>query len=128
MAYSHRDRRAHREVFRDFEIVVGAGLALGVLCLLTPWTAVGVGALLGLAVLGVVYVLRADRLLTVYSRDLERVRSGTEGSGFVRAEVASEVGLERTIGRPSSASPHRRRAPITPGGRGDAGVPPANQG
>jgi len=115
MAYSHRDRRAHRDVRRDFGLVVGAGLTLAVLTMVVPWTALAVGALAGMAALGAGYLLRADRLLEEYARDLQRVRAGTERSGFLRAEVESEVGLERQIVRPSATSPHRRRGPIAPG-------------
>jgi len=118
MAYSHRDRRAHRDVRRDFEIVLGAVLALGVLVLVAPWSIVSIAALVALAGLGAIAMWRADRLFGTYARDLAAVRAGSEPSGFLRAEVASEVGLERRIVHPSAGSPHRRRGPV-PLGRGE---------
>ena len=123
MGYSHRDRRAYRAAFRDLELVVGATLALSVLTMVLPWDLLALVALLGLAALGGLSMLHAERLLGTYAQDLAHVRAGAEANGFLRAEVTSDVGLERPIVRPSATSPHRRRRPAT-AARSDGETPP----
>jgi len=126
MSYSHRDRRAHRDVRRDFEIVLGATVALGVVILFVTWPFVWIAALLALAALGAVSMARADRLIRIYARDLEGVRTGKGGSGVLRAEVSSDVGLDRSVVRPSAVSPHRRRGPVAQD-REAPDVPPSRE-
>lgn len=112
MGYSHRDRRAYRSAFRDLEWVIAATLGLGILVMVLPWVLVALVALLTLGVVGGVSMLHAESLIGSYARDLAHVRAGSARDGFLRAEVTSDVGLERAIVRPSAKSPHRRKGPV----------------
>ncbi|MGP8071976.1 MAG: hypothetical protein ACLPZM_02465 [Thermoplasmata archaeon] len=108
MSFSHRDRRAHRTLWR---ILGGVGAGTLVLCGLAmfgPDVAFGLGALVGLAVLGWVGMAEGEEAVREYDHDLRSVTAGSDGDGFVRAEVRSDVGLERPIGFPAVRSPHTR--------------------
>jgi hypothetical protein len=107
--YTHRDRRAHREVTRAFWTVVGVSLGLTGLALGVPVPYVGLAAVVALGVLGAVCVGWSDRLLSSYVGDLRRAWEGTEVDGFLRVEVASPVGLDRDARSRASPSPHARR-------------------
>ena len=109
--FTHRDRRAHREVGRALWSVVGLSLGLTVVALALPLPYVGVIAVLGLGVLGLAYVGWAERFLTGYARDLREARDGTSTDRFVRVEVASTVGLDRDERSVTTPSPHTRRGP-----------------
>ena len=117
--YSHRDRRAHRAIKRGLAtmvaaVLVGIGLAVG-----TPVAVIGAVAIGGLVAAGLGSVIWGERLFTAYGRDLRSYRSGVAMDGFVRAEIASQVGLERGEAGPTSRSPHvRRRTPPPPGAPG----------
>jgi hypothetical protein len=127
MEYSHRDRRAHRTVGRGFFLTVAAVAALTLAALVLPGPILGVIAVGSLAATGAVALAWGDRVVTDYATDLREVRDGTIADGFVRTEVESHVGLERTIGRPSERSPHarrRRRGPETAPGYAPAGKVP----
>jgi hypothetical protein len=95
--------------------------ALGTLAFLDPSHFLGLGALIGLGVLGGGYLVGADRVLSEYRRDLQSVHDDGETTGLLRAEVGSQVGLERPVGLPSQRSPHVRRAPV-PGETPGAGI------
>jgi len=110
-AYSHRDRRAHRTIGKALAVLTGAVGSLVTLAVLAPGSEAPTGAILGLCVVGAVYLGWGDRLLRDYARDLRAVRDGSQRSGFVRAEVVSQVGLARDVGRPTGRSPHSRSRP-----------------
>jgi len=107
--YTHRDRRAHRDVGRAFWTVVGVSVGLTGLAMVIPVTIVGILAVLGLAVLGSVYLGWSDRMIAGYARDLHGALEGTMTDGFVRAETVTVVGLDRGSDSPRSLSPHSRR-------------------
>lgn len=119
--YSHRDRRAHRTIWRGLGVVGAAVIALSAWVLAAPragWGMLGVG---GLIVTGGAYVVWSQRLLSEYARDLRAMRDGVVSDGFLRAELGSSVGLDRTIGRPTERSPNaRRRRPFSPSDRDPA--------
>jgi len=114
-SYSHRDRRAHRELDRMLG-GVGAGVAaLTALALYLPPPLLGGLAVGGLVALGGAYLLWAERFLTEYERDL---KSGMEPEGrpaFLRAEVTSSVGLEAPPRTPPSPHSRPRRPPSSGG-------------
>ncbi|MGD0249805.1 MAG: hypothetical protein ABSB97_02795 [Thermoplasmata archaeon] len=105
MEYSHRDRRAHRDVARGFAITATTVTGSTLFALFAPWALSGVLAVIALAMAGVGFVAWGERLLAEYVRDL---RIGTTSDGFVRVEVRSLVELERSVGRPTERSPHSR--------------------
>lgn len=109
--YTHRDRRAHRDVRRAFWSVVGASLGLTSLAMLVPLPLIGLGAVVALGILGAVCMAWSERVLGSYTNDLRRALEGGEVDGFVRVEVRSTVGLDRTVGGRTSPSPHSRRRP-----------------
>ena len=123
MAFSHRDRRAHRSVGRALAAVLGLVVGLVLVALEMPYDAVGLAAVGGLSAVGLGYLIWSERLLSRYSADLRGVLEGISDSGFVRAEVGTAVGLERAVGSPAGRSPHRRRGPPPPmaGDRGPSG-------
>lgn len=89
-----------------------AVLALSAVVLVAPPAWLGILGIGGLIVTGAATVVWSQRVLTEYTRDLRAVRDGVVPDGFLRAEAASSVGLERTVGRPTERSPHfRRRRP-----------------
>ncbi|HXY46826.1 MAG TPA: hypothetical protein VEK13_02870 [Thermoplasmata archaeon] len=107
--YSHRDRRAHRTIWRGLGAVGAAVVALSVFVLAAPragWGILGVG---GLIITGATYVVWSEGVLSGYAKDLRALRDGTASDGFLRAEAGSSVGLDRTVGRPTERSPHVRR-------------------
>ena len=121
LSYSHRDRRAHRDVRRALWTMVAAALALTGFGLGVPLPFAGPAAVVALGILGAVYLGWSDGMLSSYSNDLRLAREGRETDGFVRAEVASPVGLDRDVGGPTAFSPHsRRRYPGTWGDDDDA--------
>jgi hypothetical protein len=107
--YSHRDRRAHRDVRRALWTTVAAIVALTAFGLEVPLPFAGLVAVVALGALGAVYLGWSEGMLASYSDDLRRAREGKESDGFTRAEVGSPVGFERDVGRPTAASPHARR-------------------
>lgn len=110
--YTHRDRRAQRDVARSLGTLSAVIVVLTALALWVPLPYVGLAAVVALAIAGAVYVGWSDRLLATYSRDLLSAREGKVTDGFLRAEVASSVGLDRDGGGPRVPSPHsRRRSP-----------------
>jgi hypothetical protein len=119
VAFSHRDRRIHRFLWRTLAVAAGGFTLLGALVLYGPTEALALAGLLGLATLGAATMVVGERAVAEYERDLRTVRTGGPSSGLVRVEVASEVGLERSVGLPSRSSPHSRRAPSS--GEGLAG-------
>ena len=111
--FSHRDRRAHREVSRALWTVVGVSAGLTAVAVELPWPLVGIASVVAMGVLGLVYLGWSDRMLDGYASDLRHARDGTSTDGFVRAEIASPVGLYRDARLPTSPSPHsRRRTPF----------------
>jgi len=109
--FTHRDRRAHRDVGRAFWTVVGVSLGLTGLALGVPLPYVGLAAVVALGVVGAAYLGWAERFLTSYGADLRRAWEGSEVDGFRRVEVAATVGLDRDSRSPASPSPHVRRRP-----------------
>ena len=107
--YSHRDRRAHREVGRALWTVVGVSLGLTAVAVVLPWPFVGIASVVAMGALGLAYLGWSDRMLDRYASDLRRARDGTSTDGFVRVEVATPVGLYRDARLPTSPSPHTRR-------------------
>jgi len=110
MRLSYRDHRMDNSVSSGFWVMLALISAMGVLAFLVPWTAVGVAALLGLAVLGGGYVLRSERALSEYVGDLRSVRGGGDASGWLRFEVGTDVPPERPVGLATRRSPHTRPA------------------
>jgi len=114
MSFSHRDRRAQRALWRLLGGIGVGTLVLSVLAMFGPEVALGLGALAGLAALGWVAMLAGEEAVHDYSHDLRTAAAGADSDGFVRAEVRSDVGLERPVGLPSTRSPNVRppvRAP-----------------
>jgi hypothetical protein len=110
MSFSHRDRRTHRTVERGFAWIAGAVVALTLLAVALPgsWGILGVGAL---AVSGGAYLLWSGPVLSDYVSDLKAASNDRSDRGFLRAEVAGVVGLERAVGRPTERSPNTRPRP-----------------
>lgn len=108
-AYSHRDRRTHRDVRRALWTVVAAVVLLAGFGLEVPIPFAGLASVVALGALGAVYLGWSEGMLASYSDDLRLAREGRESDGFTRAEVGSPVGFERDVGRPTAASPHARR-------------------
>jgi hypothetical protein len=118
MEYTHRDRRAQREVGRAFFGMVGLTLALIGFALGVPIWFAGPVAVVALGILGVAYIGWSDSLLQRYADDLRTELDGRSADGLLRAELRSPVGLSRNVGRPTGRSPHvRRRAPESSGSR-----------
>jgi hypothetical protein len=112
--FSHRDRRVDRTVHRALGAMILAVGMLGTLAFLSPSPLSGLFALLGLGAVGGVYLVGAGRVLAEYRGDLRRVHGGGTVDGLLRAEVESEVGLDRPVGLPSQRSPLVRGAPGRP--------------
>lgn len=110
--YTHRDRRAHRDVGRAFWAVTAVALALTGLALGVPLPFAGIAAVVALGALGAAYVGWSERMLADYANDLRLAREGGATGGFVRAEAAMPVGLYRDVGGPTSPSPHTRRRTV----------------
>jgi hypothetical protein len=110
MSFSHRDRRTHRTVKRGLAWVAGTVAALCLLAVALPgsWGMVGVAAL---AVSGAAYLVWSEAVLSEYASDLRAASEAGTARGFLRAEVAGVVGLERTVGRPTERSPNTRPRP-----------------
>ena len=109
--YTHRDRRAQRDVDRALATLAAAIAALTGLALLVPLPVLGLGVVVALGVAGAIYLGWSERLLSTYSSDLRLAREGRAADGFLRAEVASAVGLDREADGPRVPSPHTRRRP-----------------
>ena len=120
--FTHRDRRAHREVGRAFWTVLGLSLGLTGVALAVPLPYAGLVAVVGLGVVGAVYLGWADRTLARYASDLRQTQDGTATDGFVRAETGTAVGLDRDGSAVPSPSPHVRRRSRS-GSGGDASSP-----
>lgn len=108
LAYSHRDRRAYRTVWRGWGAVSAAVLALSILVMLTDQPVVGILGVAGLLVTGVAAVAWGHRVLEEYSYDLRSLESGSVLAGFLRAEGGSSFTLDRAVGRPTERSPNLR--------------------
>ncbi len=111
MAFSHRDRRAHRNVTRGFVALAATVAVLTVVVLALPVRPAELVAVGALVLAGAAYLIASSRFLDRYSDDLRRVRDGAAADGFLRAEAGSSVGLDRSVGRPSTRSPHSRVRP-----------------
>ncbi len=111
MSFSHRDRRVHRFLWRLLALAAGGFTLLAALVMYGPPVALELAGLLGLVTLGAATMVVGERAVAEYERDLRTVRSGGPSSGLLRAEVQSDVGLDRTVGLPSRSSPHTRRGP-----------------
>ena len=109
--YTHRDRRAQREVDRAVYAVLGVAAGLIGLAMALPVEFVGLLAVVGLGVLGLASLGWSDRLLAQYASDLRHAQDERSPRGFVRAEVGAPVGLDRESEVPPSPSPHVRRRP-----------------
>ena len=120
--YTHRDRRAHRDLNRALWTVLGVSVGLIALAMAVPISLVGLLAVLALAVVGAVYVGWSDRMLGDYSSDLRHAQEGSDAHGFAWVEASSTVGLDRDHTMPPSPSPHVRRRPRA--GRGEESDPP----
>lgn len=121
--YTHRDRRAQRDVSRAFLTVVGLVVALIGFALAVPLEFSGVVAVVALGILGVAYIGWSDRLVHGYTRDLRSEREGESSKGVLRAELRSSVGLDRDVGRPTERSPHVRRTSPTTSGSDEGPLP-----
>jgi hypothetical protein len=123
--YSHRDRRAEREVGRAFLALAGVTLALVVAALAIPFSFSGWLEVIALGILGIAYVGWSERFLQQYSDDRKAEREGESRSGFLRAEGRSPVRRDEELGRPSGRSPHaRRRAMAAVGAESEPLAPP----
>ena len=111
LEYTHRDRRAHRDVNRALWTVLGVSVGLVGLAMAVPISLVGILAVLALTVVGAAYVGWSDRLLAEYASDLRHAQEGSVAHGFARVEASSTVGLDRDHTMPPSRSPHVRRRP-----------------
>ena len=112
MEYSHRDRRAEREVDRSFYTLVAITFALVVFAVVVPFWLAGWLGVLGLGALGVGYVAWSERFLETYSEDRRSEQEGGRADGLLRAELRSPARPDRDIRRPTARSPHvRRRTP-----------------
>jgi hypothetical protein len=120
MSFSHRDRRVHRTLERALALTAAAVLTLGAAASLVGSAWLGIVCVAGLAVVGGVYLAAGDRWVAEYEHDLRTVRAGHGSSGLLRAEVESEVGLDRPVGGPRRRSPHTRARPAV-----SAGSPPS---
>jgi hypothetical protein len=114
MSYSHRDRRAHRLIWRVLGVTAVGSVGLGALALYGPTTALEVAGLAGLVALGGATLSLGERAVSDYERDLRSVQVDGGASGLLQAEVRSDVGLERPVGLPTQRSPHAR-PPARPG-------------
>jgi hypothetical protein len=112
MEYSHRDRRAHREVARGFALVTATVAGLTLFVLYAPKPLFGFLGVVGLGVVGGGFVVWGERLLADYRHDLLAGAAEPPAGGFARAEVGGVVGLERAVGRPTERSPHARRRTV----------------
>ena len=126
LEYTHRDRRAHRDVHRALWTVLGVSVAAIVLAMAVPIAIVGISVVVALLVLGAVYVGWSDRLLDDYASDLRHAREGSAAHGFARAEAGSTVGLDRGRETTRAPSPHVRRRPRA--GRSEETEPPHPSG
>jgi len=109
--FTHRDRRAHREVDRAVYTVLGISVGVITLAMAIPAEFVGILAVVALGVLGVASVGWSERMLAQYASDLRHAQDDSAPRAFVRAEAGVTVGLDREDGMPPSPSPHVRRRP-----------------
>jgi hypothetical protein len=109
LEYSHRDRRAEREVDRSFLTVVGLTLAFVMFALVVPVPFAGWVGVVALGALGVAYVTWSERFLERYSEDRRVEQEGGSPDGFLRAELRSPARPDREGGWPTARSPHVRR-------------------
>ncbi len=113
--YSHRDRRAHRDIDRAAVGMLVAVVGLSALALVAGDADLSLAAIAALAALGGAYALWGNSLLALYRDDL-RVAADPEGpAAFARAEVGSSVGL--TTPHRAPPSPHHRRVGRRPDSR-----------
>ena len=111
LEFTHRDRRAHREVDRAVWTVLGLSVGLIGLAMALPTEFIGILAVVALGVLGAAYLGWSDRLLAQYASDLRHAQADSSYRGFVRAEAGVMVGLDREEDLPGAPSPHVRRRP-----------------
>jgi hypothetical protein len=109
--YSHRDRRAEREVDRSFYTFVALTLALVAFAVVVPFWLAGWLGVLGLGALGVGYVAWSERFLETYSEDRRLEQEGGRADGLLRAELRSPARPDHDDRRPARRSPHARRRP-----------------
>lgn len=109
--FSHRDRRVAREVHRSVWGMVGLVVALGVVTVVAPSTAIRFGAVVGLAMAGGATLFLSRRLIDGYLADLHALEHGTGLHPTTRVEMHTDVGLERATVGPSRRSPNVRRRP-----------------
>jgi hypothetical protein len=117
--FSHRDRRAHHTVKRAFVALAVGTFALTSLALALPLPVVGLTAVAGLGAVGAIYLGWSERMLARYRNDLRLGREGGHADGFLRAEMATPVGLDRDVRPGTAPSPHARRRHPGAGGSRD---------
>ncbi|HYB78557.1 MAG TPA: hypothetical protein VEG66_02200 [Thermoplasmata archaeon] len=111
LEFTHRDRRAHRDVDRAIGTVLGISVALIGFAMVFPSEFVGILVVVALGVLGVACMGWSERMLAQYASDLRHAQDASSPRGFLRAEVGVTVGLDREEEMPPSPSPHVRRRP-----------------
>ena len=109
--FTHRDRRAHRDVDRAIFTVLGLSVALIGLAIAVPLEFVGILVVVALGMLGLASLGWSDRMLAQYASDLRHAQDDGSPRGFVRAEVGVTVGLDREAEMPPAPSPNVRRRP-----------------
>ena len=109
--FTHRDRRAHREVDRALWAVLGVSVGMIAFAMVVPTPVVGILVVVALSVLGAACVAWSERMLDQYAADLRHAQEGSLAHGFARVEASTTVGLDRDHGTPTSPSPHVRRRP-----------------
>jgi hypothetical protein len=123
-SFSHRDHRVRRHIGQTLAGIALGSLGLLGISLLAAPAALALAALAGLALLGGAALLVGERALKEYERDLRAVAGGEILDGFLRAEVQSEVGLDRPVGLPSTRSPLSRPRMRSPDPRPSAVLGP----
>ena len=109
--FTHRDRRAHRDVDRAIFAVLGFSVGLIGLAMIVPAEFVGILAVVALGMLGLASLGWSDRMLAQYASDLRHAQDDRSPRGFVHAEVGVTVGLDREAEMPPAPSPNVRRRP-----------------
>lgn len=120
--FSHRDRRVAREVHRSAWGMLGLVVALAVVAVVAPSTAIRFGAVVGMAAAGGATLYQSRRMIDAYLADLSALERGVALHPAARIEMHTNVGLERLTVGPTRRSPNVRRRP--PGPRGTASALP----
>lgn len=124
--FSHRDRRVAREVHRSVWGMLALVVALGVVAIVAPSTAIRFGAVVGMAAAGGATLFQSRRLIDEYLADLHALERGVPLHPAARVEMHTHVGLERPTVGPSRRSPNvRRRPPGTDGAASALRSPPS---